>query len=205
MCIEKKKIPYTWAQYDKDIEIIVNTIRTNEIQLAGIICIYRGSLPIGTSLSNILNVPLSIIKFQSRDGNDKDPYFILDERNEDGVYLIVDDIIDSGLTINRILDLLDIENHQREYMVASIFGNFEKTKQVKKVICLRDKPGWVVFPWEKSNTVRCIKCGYGETCNEDSENMIHCYINNKSYHKLHYCSWGTENVPKISKFRPQVK
>lgn len=200
-----KKIPYTWAQYDKDIKNIITTLKTNEIKIDGVICIHRGGLPIGTSLSNILNVPLSIIKFQTRDGDDKEPYFILDEREDNGTYIIVDDIIDSGLTINKILDYIDVENDEREYVVSSLFGYFEKTKQVKKVITIRETPGWIVFPWEKLNTIRCNDCGYGQKCDIDSENMIHCDINNKSYHKLHYCSWGSANVPKISKFKKNVE
>lgn len=199
------KIPYTWAQYDKDIKNIIVTLRLKEIEVDGVICIHRGSLPIGTSLSNILNVPLSIIKFQTRDGDDKDPYFILDERKPNGVYIIVDDIIDSGLTMNKILDFIDIENDSREYIISSLFGSFEKTKNIKQIICVREIPGWVVFPWEKLNTIRCNECGYGQKCKDDPENMIHCDINNKSYHKLHYCSWGTRNVPKISKFKKEEK
>ena len=42
-----------------------------------VVGVYRGSLPIATHLSNVLECPMSIIKFQSYDGNDKKAEWLL--------------------------------------------------------------------------------------------------------------------------------
>lgn len=199
------KFHYTWVDYDKDIKSIINIIKERNIQLAGIICIYRGSLTIGTSLSNMLGLPLSIIKFQTRDGGDNNPEFILDLRKKerDGTYLIVDDIIDSGLTMRKILEKLESEQRDvdtEKYITCGLYGymGYEHDQDDKEIV-LKQVPGWVVFPWENINTTFCKECGYGEICCKDSENKTHCNIINKSFLNEHTCNFGMVNVPVITK------
>ena len=62
------KYNYYYDQYYQDITDIVE--RHKHIPSLHIVGVYRGSLPIATHLSNVLECPMSIIKFQSRDGSD---------------------------------------------------------------------------------------------------------------------------------------
>ena len=47
-----------------------------------VIAIFRGSLLMATHLSNIRDVPMSIVGFQTRDGSDKEPYWIHNNTKE---------------------------------------------------------------------------------------------------------------------------
>ena len=66
-----------------------------------IIAIARGGCVPGVYLSHLLNKPLEIVTWQTRDGAKKQS---LDFMSKDKQALIVDDINDSGLTFNEILD-----------------------------------------------------------------------------------------------------
>ena len=68
------KLIYKYGQYNKDIHYIAENI-----EFSHVIGIYRGSLPIATHLSNIKNVKMSIIGFQTRDGKDKSPAWIINK------------------------------------------------------------------------------------------------------------------------------
>jgi len=94
------KINYTWDDYDRDIHNIAGILRTHDKKVH-LVSLYRGSLGIATHLSNIIDAPLSIIKFQTRDGNDKSPYFIHNEGiDQDDTVVLLDDIYDTGHTLD---------------------------------------------------------------------------------------------------------
>ena len=59
---------YYYDQYYNDVVTLKE--RYDKIPEPHIVSIYRGSLPLGVHLSNALNCPLSIVKYQSRDGED---------------------------------------------------------------------------------------------------------------------------------------
>ena len=64
------KHQYTWTDYEKDMKSI------DWLKFDHVVGIYRGSLPMAVHISNIRNVPMSIVGFQTRDGKDKNPYWI---------------------------------------------------------------------------------------------------------------------------------
>ena len=111
------------SKYNCDIGSIYE--KNKELVNPHIVGIYRGSLPIAVHLSNLLKCPMSIIKFQAIDGDDKEPVFLLDNITDDSDLIVVDDIYDSGTTMRIIKPLLD-----------------NKHENMGK---------WVVFPWERVN------------------------------------------------------
>ena len=148
------KIYYSYNDYMEDIEKIGNYIKANNIEQ--IISIYRGSLPMGVLLSNIHNLPLQIIDFQSRDGDTKKPSWIKYEHNKKGIYpfkngLIVDDVLDSSLTMRTIKAWLEAPAlgsniHQPEYHYITLFG---KWNDINVGYIREHKEEWIVFePWE---------------------------------------------------------
>ena len=82
------KLTYSWTQYKKDIHYIADNIEFKHV-----VGIYRGSLPIATHLSNLKDAELSNIGFQSRDGTDKEPKWLLNKiGNKVAPKLLIDDI-----------------------------------------------------------------------------------------------------------------
>ena len=67
---------YYYDEYYDDVAKLVD--RYANVVNPHIVGIYRGSLPIATHLSNVLECPMSIIKFQSRDGKDTKAEWLLD-------------------------------------------------------------------------------------------------------------------------------
>ena len=64
------KIYYDWVDYTYDIK------QVKDFKFDHVVGIYRGSLPMAVHISNVFDVPLSIVGFQTRDGKDKEPYMI---------------------------------------------------------------------------------------------------------------------------------
>ena len=104
--MSKHKVHYDWSDYESDMNSI------DWLKFSHVVGIYRGSLPMATHISNVRDVPMSIIGFQTRDGSDKKPYWIynaLDDKSfqEQQTILIVDDIYDTGNTINKVKELIN--------------------------------------------------------------------------------------------------
>ena len=56
------KIYYEWTDYSADIKQVKN------LEFDHVVGIYRGSLPVAVHISNVFEVPMSIVGFQTRDG-----------------------------------------------------------------------------------------------------------------------------------------
>ena len=119
-----------------------------------VVGVYRGSLPIATHLSNVLECPMSIIKFQSYDGNDKKAEWLLNLTEDKSLrdkpqffpYLIViDDIYDTGNTFRAIKKLPEFQNNP-DYSLTALFGNANKDNVFYQHEQLYR---WIVFPWER--------------------------------------------------------
>lgn len=138
--IEGKRY-YEWKDYKDDIEQITHI----DFDYNHVVSIYRGSLGLGAHLSNVKEIPLSVVKFQTRDGEDKIPTFMHNAGIEAGdKVLIVDDIYDTGLTMDTIKEFLYVEYPTVKFEFICLFGN--ENSYVKY---LRDQNGkWITFPWE---------------------------------------------------------
>ena len=94
---------YTYLEYLEDIEII--TTRLKNIQHLHLVAVYRGSLPLTTHLSNLLNCDFSIIKIQNKNGNDE-AIFLNNDIQPDSHIVVIEDIYDSGKTISLIKQIM---------------------------------------------------------------------------------------------------
>ena len=108
MKIINENVYYSWEDYNNDIHEI------KSLEFDHVVGIYRGSLGIATHVSNVFKVPMSIVGFQTRDVEDKEPYWIhnatrsehLGPYAEGTTILIVDDIYDTGYTMNNVMDFV---------------------------------------------------------------------------------------------------
>ena len=150
----KEKYNYYYDQYVNDIKDI--TERYKNIPNLHIVGVYRGSLPIATHLSNVLSCPMSIIKFQHMDGNDKKAEWMLNLTNDVSIrpekskqffptLLVVDDVYDTGKTFRAIKELPELKNNP-DYHCLALFGN----KNDDKVYYIHEQLyRWIVYPWER--------------------------------------------------------
>jgi len=112
--------------------------------------ICRGGLTLMTLVSNFLKLPYGIIKYQTRDGNDKEPKLLTGEFPQNNV-IIVEDIIDSGKTINDVLKMPELKD--KRVTVYSLYCysdvKFESDIYIYAYKYLdRRNPAWIIFPWE---------------------------------------------------------
>ena len=147
--IDNSNYNYYYDQYYNDVAILKE--RYDKIPDPHIVSIYRGSLPLGVHLSNVLNCPLSIVKYQSRDGQDSKAEWLLNLTNERKNpkffphLIVVDDIYDTGKTFRAVLDLPEFHNNPN-YRAIALFGN----PNDDKVLYLNEQVyRWIVFPWER--------------------------------------------------------
>ena len=141
---------YFYDQYYNDIGNLKEQFE--KIPNPHIVAIYRGGLPIGVHLSNVLNCPLSIVKYQSRDGEDKKAEWLLNLTSDKKLHpkffpelIVVDDIYDTGDTFRAVLNLPEFHNNPN-YRSVALFGN----PNDDKVNYLHEQVyRWIVFPWER--------------------------------------------------------
>lgn len=124
------KIYYTWKDFDKDVINLSKQIKTSEWIPDYFVAINRGGLPLGVSLSNLMNIPLKVITVSLRDhacisvdrsiaadafgwynAHVEDQWlshnnysYKADYKKHSKKILICDDINDSGATFNWIVE-----------------------------------------------------------------------------------------------------
>ena len=134
------KIYYDWHDYAHDMKEV------KALEFNHVVGIYRGSLGMAVHVSNLNNVPMSMIGFQTRDGEDKEPYWIhnlIDENTK--TVLVVDDIFDTGHTMKKVVDHISYSSWDCEVISWCLFG---KPNEQQVLYSQPHSDLWVVFPWE---------------------------------------------------------
>ena len=146
---------------NKDADEFVNFIRASKLLKSdfNLLAFYRGGLPIGVRMSNILDKELHVIFMQTRDMKSKYQDRIFPEINKisDDGFIVIEDIIDSGKTIDLFMQQLANVDVSKVYVFAMIVNKKVKAKLeakyprlkiigFKQYSSLNNK--WIVFPWE---------------------------------------------------------
>ena len=131
------KTYYDWIDYAYDMKEIKN------LEFDHVVGIYRGSLPMAVHISNVFEVPMSIVGFQTRDGEDEEPYMIKADEAPTQI-LVVDDIYDSGYTMKSVIQFLSHYSADR----IQGFCLFGKENKLNVSYANEHDGSWVVFPWE---------------------------------------------------------
>jgi hypoxanthine phosphoribosyltransferase len=143
-----EKLFYSWQEYDKDILLINSRIHMSSWYPEHIVGVKRGGLIPAVSLSHLFKIPLSIISYQSRDGEDRDLGGLL-SLSKDSKILLIDDICDTGDTFEAIKK--EIKQNYLNIKFCSMFYNIRQNITVdyfaRKIDREKDA-SWIVFPWE---------------------------------------------------------
>ena len=157
------------------------------VQKPHIVSLYRGSLPIGVSLSNALKAPLSIIDYQTRDGKSKKPKLLKNAGiTASDLLVVIDDICDSGKTFKLTEEYIKSWFPNNQIIFWTIIGSKEHPEHYKYSIEhpqneTTGEKAWVIFPWETIEDTRCKSCHYSEPCWKAPDTHIHCNTKNCSF------------------------
>ncbi|MDD4983566.1 MAG: phosphoribosyltransferase family protein [Candidatus ainarchaeum sp.] len=142
----------TWNKIEKYSEELAEKVKNSNYKCDAIIGIASGGLIPTTLLSKILKIK-KVGLFCAKSYCDKKrctlqiiskPQINLEGEN----VLLVDDLVDSGVTIEWIKNLLFSEYKVKDVKVAVYFVNKEHCKKYPDFY-IKENKGWIVFPWER--------------------------------------------------------
>ncbi len=110
----------TWDSYHRSIEKLALMVHDSGWKFDQVLCLARGGLRPGDVFSRIFDVPLAILSTSSyreeagtvRGDLDIAKYMTMTKGNLGGRVLLVDDLVDSGVTLDRV------QKHLREHFLA---------------------------------------------------------------------------------------
>ncbi|MDO8627411.1 MAG: phosphoribosyltransferase family protein [Candidatus Diapherotrites archaeon] len=140
--VEKRKeqpiVEVSWKDFDKVVEEICSKLRGKKF--ASVYGIPRGGLPLAVALSHKLEIPLVWSEEELKQ--------VLQRKNS---ILIVDEIIDSGKTMQKLIDLLSGKNPELRKKVCVVAWFKRHNAEFVPNLFLEEIHGneWILFPWEK--------------------------------------------------------
>lgn len=113
----------------------------------------RGGLLLGVMLSHYYNVPFYPLEWQTRDGSTQDfaKLSSIIEQNKFKNMLLVDDINDSGNTLNSITTSVNQLMFGGDMRTATIYSKTTSIVEVdySVVELTPDNDAWIIFPYEE--------------------------------------------------------
>jgi len=143
----------SWVNFDNIATELANKIDSQDLKFDKILAIGRGGLILGVVFSHIFSIPIHIIFVRSYDGKRKKVLEVnsdIDHIKElNGNILVCDDIVDTGETLQFIIDKFKDSKEIKHFCSAALFCKEETI--VKPDFYIRELPKeiWVRFPWEK--------------------------------------------------------
>ncbi len=158
-----KDLYVSWSTYGELLETLAELVHASGWKFDSLLCLSRGGLRPGDVLSRIYDIPLSILAASSyRDeagtiqGHLDIGQYIASSRPNavKGKVLVVDDLVDSGLTMKKVLEhIRDKIPNVTEVKLAVLW--WKKTSIIKPdfyVQYLEDSP-WIHQPFEIYDTM----------------------------------------------------
>ena len=149
----------SWEEYHAKIEQLAAQIYRSKWEFDQILCLARGGLRIGDVISRIYNNPLAVLSASSYGRGDFQERGKLTIANNITMtteslgkrLLLVDDLVDSGVTLSKILEWLQQHDEFAITEVRSAVLWFKECSVIKPdyyVDFLADNP-WIHQPFEK--------------------------------------------------------
>ena len=147
-----KKIYYTNDEISDMLKEVIRQIVADGYQPDCVVGLSRGGLDIGIKMSHFFGVPFEPLKWQTRNGDFQDRGNLDRIMTQYHRVLIIDDILDSGLSLNEIDRAIGDPLHG-EHRFAVLIQNIAaegaldphySAVEINKV----ETPAWIVFPWE---------------------------------------------------------
>jgi hypoxanthine phosphoribosyltransferase len=144
----------TWQDYEVMVEQLARKIYESDWKFDQIVCIARGGMFVGDSLSRIFNKPLAVI-FSSSYKNDKEQDRLIISKHiamttdKLGKHiLLVDDLVDTGVTMAAVKRLLADDPEVNEVRTAVLW--YKKCSEITPDYFAKVSPDkvWIYQPFE---------------------------------------------------------
>ena len=145
----------TWADIESYVNHVIFDMYKDKWIPDYIVGLTRGGLIPAVMLSHKINVPMHTLKVSLRDHAEHEENLWLEDEVSDGAkVLVVDDINDTGATLNQIVHdwrLQNLPGHNVKFAV--LFDNLSSGFSQKVDYCATEinkaeHDEWIVFPWE---------------------------------------------------------
>ena len=144
----------SWAEFGRLVEELVSKIEASNHTYDLVIGIARGGIPAALEIANRLNLKIDFVNIKSylNDRTKQKPQILstLSEKVKDCKILIVDDIIDSGDTMETVIEWLNQQKPrsiETTALFVKLWSRFTPTYTVGTV------KEWLIFPWEDNEHI----------------------------------------------------
>lgn len=152
-----KVVEVDWNELYTLSKNVLKQIKEKNIKIDTLVPIIRGGMPLSLILaSNMQDTDTACIHLRRSKSNDVNSEFgetifkgiTNAEAIENKSILLVEDIVDKGLTLDMALDIVNKYNPKNIYIAT--FYNYNKGKY-KDILAgkVMNEMAWIVFPWEK--------------------------------------------------------
>ncbi len=143
-----EKLHYSYDLFIDDTKKLVESCKDYEADV--LLAIARGGLTLGHFMSEALNMrnlySLNSIHYEGELKLDTFNIFNIPDISHAKKVLIVDDIVDSGETMQEILRILKEKFPNVEFKLATLF--YKKTAVLQPDYTVREATQWIDFFWE---------------------------------------------------------
>ncbi len=143
----------TIDDFQEAIHRICTQVRESAIRFDFIVSISRGGLIPGVLLSHNLQIPLRVVEWSTRDtGLKLCPKDIARDAARGKSVLVVDDIVDSGITIRELIDSWELEDTPNIKVACVVYNKAQDIvipDFYYEVIDKSEDNSWINFWWEK--------------------------------------------------------
>lgn len=140
---------YSYSDLETDTKILVNELK--EHQFDTIIALARGGMILGQLIAYALDIrDIQTLKIESYDDEKKRDCVTITNTcslKEGAKVLIVDDIVDSGDTLKKVIEQLNEKHLHVKLMSASIF--YKKSALIEPDFKVKEAKEWIDFFWER--------------------------------------------------------
>jgi hypoxanthine phosphoribosyltransferase len=144
----------SWNEYHQLIESLATQIYQSQWEFDQILCLARGGLRIGDVLSRLYNVPLAIVAANSYVGHQRHDLTLSHSITMTSAalgqkLLIVDDLVDSGVTLQAVQTWLHQEFPQTQTRTAVLWYKAQSVVKPDYFVTYLDHNPWIHQPFEK--------------------------------------------------------
>ena len=142
------KFYYSYDLFKKDTQFLVNLCKSYDADV--LLAVARGGLTLSHLMGQALDIrnlyTLNSIHYEGQKKLDTFNIFNIPDLSNAKKVLIIDDIIDSGETMQEILIILNDKYPNIEFKIATLF--YKSTALIKPDFSVREANEWIDFFWE---------------------------------------------------------